>query len=1361
MDFYRVKTSRTEGKKGVTIEVYPDFGVTRSRDLMVRGKSFYAIWDEERGLWSTDIYDVPRLVDSEMKKKADEILLKEKADHLDETVSVKVRYLTEFSSGSWLKFITFVKNLGDNAHQLDERLTFLNDKVTKKDYVSKRLDYALQEGDYSAWDEMIGTLYSPEERAKIEWAIGSVVCGDCKDIQKFIVLFGDPGTGKGTVLSILEKLFAGYYAIFDANALTSNSNQFAAAAFKDNPLVAIQGDSKLDRIENNTILNSIVSHEDILVNEKYQAAYPVRPNSFLFLATNDPVKITGSKSGLIRRLIDVSPKFHKNSPIPPDRYSVLKSQISFQLGAIAKHCLDVYREMGKNYYDGYRPLEMISRTDVFFNFIEFNYPKLQSLPGVSLKSAYAMYKEYLTMAGAEKYQLPMYKFKDEFGNYFDDFKKIARINGEQVRSWYTGFQSWKVLEHDTPPEQTPPPPSLTLDETVSLLDDLLKDCPAQYANSAGTPKAKWENVKTTLKDLDTTKVHYILFPEEYWHLLCVDFDLKDEEGNKDAVRNLTEASKWPPTYAEFSKSGAGLHLYYWYTGDIDKLAKEQSPGIEIKIFTGKSSLRRKLSRCNNVPIATISGGLKQKEVKVVSQETIRSEKALRNLIERNLRKEVHPGTKPSIDFIRKILDDAYSSGLHYDVTNMRQAVTLFAMGSTNHKDYCLKQVQQMKWQSADISASAEYKEEDQLVFFDCEVFPNLLLVNWKYHGDDRTCTRMINPGPSEIEGLMKYKLVGFNCRRYDNHILYAAMLGYTNQQIYALSQAIIGGDRNAMFREAYNVSYTDVYDFSSTKQSLKKWEIELGIHHQELGLPWDQPVPEEKWQLVAEYCDNDVIATEKLFYHLKEDWSARKILASVAGLTVNDTTNTLTTRIIFGSDRKPQAQFNYRELSGRGLEPESFTALDGCDHDHCVMDQAGRPVFPGYLFENGKSTYRGEDVGEGGYAYSEPGAYYNVALLDIASMHPSSIVAENLFGDIYTARFKDILDARLAAKHFDRDAAAKLLDGALLPYMETFEASQELAAALKIAINSVYGLTSAKFDNPFRDIRNRDNIVAKRGALFMINLKHEVQARGFTVAHIKTDSIKIPNATKDIIDFVTWFGKQYGYTFEHEATYDRMCIVNKAAYIARYDDHGIRTKGGKKAGQWTATADQFKQPYVFKKLFSHEEIGIRDMTETKSVTTALYLDFNEEDPEQHNYRFVGKAGAFCPVRDGCGGGLLMREKDGKYYAAEGTTGYRWKEAETVSELGQIQQINRDYYEVQCEKAVQDISVYEDFDTFVSGPTPPIPEVQPGDSHACTCGDGKYGSCFDCPNFHPMDSADERDILGGTCDAGYKTKEETK
>lgn len=356
-------------------------------------------------------------------------------------------------------------------------------------------------------------------------------------------------------------------------------------------------------------------------------------------------------------------------------------------------------------------------------------------------------------------------------------------------------------------------------------------------------------------------------------------------------------------------------------------------------------------------------------------------------------------------------------------------------------------------------------------------------------------------------------------------------------------------------------------------------------------------------------------------------------------------------------------------------------------------------AFPGYEFmydEKDKqfhNMYRGIDLGKGGYVYAQPGMYGNVALLDVQSMHPNSAICMNIFGD-YTGRFKGLLDARVAIKHGDFEAARKMLDGKLAPYLSDESQANELAQALKIAINSVYGLTSASFDNPFRDIRNKNNIVALRGALFMKTLQDEVRAQGFTVAHIKTDSIKIPDATPEIIRFVMDFGKRYGYTFEHEATYDKMCLVNDAVYIAKYKD-------GKQAGKWTATGAQFAVPYVFKKLFSREEIAFEDMCETKSVNSSLYLDMNEGLGEEHNYRFIGKVGQFCPVKDGCGGGVLYREKDGKYYAVSGTKGYRWLESEMVKELGKEENIGRSYYDLLVDEAVKTISNWGDFEWFAS------------------------------------------------------------
>lgn len=1331
LDFLMIST---RALKNGTIEIYPKFIIKKSKDLMIRGGDFYAVWIEERGLWSVEEQDALHLIDQQIDEYAKEF--KKKTDG-----NVHIKHMWDAESGmidSWHKYCQ--KQMRDNFHPLDEKLIFSNTETRKEDYASKKLSYPLEAGDYSSYDKLMSVIYSPEERMKIEWAIGAIISGDSKKIQKFLVLYGAAGTGKSTVLNIIQQLFEGYYSVFDAKALGSSSNSFALEAFKSNPLVAIQHDGDLSRIEDNTRLNSLVSHELMTVNEKFKSTYANRFNAFLFMGTNKPVKITDGKSGLIRRLIDVSPSGEK---VDPKEYRTIMKRVNFELGAIAQHCLDVYSS-NPGMYNDYIPTAMLGASNDFYNFIFDSYPIFKREDGVTLKSAWEMYKTYCDDA---KVPYPFSKriFKEELKNYFRDYaERYALSDGTRVRSYFYGFRYDKFDDDTvevTAKTVTDEPKLMGLDSTKSIFDSECSDCLAQYATTDGTPTQKWTNVKSKLSELDTSKLHYVKVPENH---IVIDFDIPDESGNKCLELNLKEASKWPPTYAELSKSGRGVHLHYIYTGDPTRLSRIYDDHVEIKVFTGKSSLRRKLSKCNDLPIATISSGLPLKgEDTMVNFEAIKSEKGLRTLIKRNLNKEIHPATKPSIDFIYKILDDAYSSDLNYDVTDMRNAVLAFAAGSTHQADYCIKLVSKMQFKSNEASETVK-NDNAKLVFYDIEVFPNLFLVNWKVEGEGKPVVRMINPSPAEIEELVQYRLVGFNNRRYDDHIMYARLMGYSNEQLYKLSQKIVtskkGANRDCFFSEAYNLAYTDVYDFAAKKQSLKKWEIELGIHHQELGLPWDEPVPEEMWTKVAEYCDNDVIATEAVFNHLKGDWTARQILADLAGMPVNSSTNSLTTRIIFGKERHPKLV--YTDLAtGEPSDPQ-YKRTD-------IIT-----AFPGYEFKDGKNLYRGEDIGKGGYIRSNPGVYTDVALLDVASLHPTSIITMNCFGE-YTQHFKDIKDARIAIKHGDFEKARTMLGGKLAPYLKDESTAKDLAQALKIAINSVYGLTAANFDNPFRDIRNKNNIVALRGALFMKTLQDEIESRGFKIVAVKTDSVKIANATKEIIDFCFDFAKQYGYEFEHEATYDRICQINDADYIARYKDadwceknYGyIPGDNRKHAEGWTATGAQFQVPYVFKKLFSKEPIEFDDMCETKSVSTALYLDMNEdltvnedaekelagrlklgEDPETksdyiayldptfmnvttkelaavvakgHNYIFIGRVGQFCPIKPGRGGGLLMREKDGKYYAATGSKGYRWLESEMVRELKKIDDIDRGYYDKLCDDAIDNIAQYADFEWFVS------------------------------------------------------------
>ena len=1306
VDFLMISTR--PGKRN-TIEIYPKFIIGKSSDLMIRGGDFYAIWLEEKGLWSMEEQDAFQLIDRELDKFA-----LENKDKFDS--KIYVLHMWDAETGmidSWHKYCQ--KQMRDNFHMLDEKIIFSNHETSKKDYASRKLSYPLEEGDITAYSKLSSTLFSEEELHKIEWAIGSIINGDSKRIQKFIVLYGSAGTGKSTILNIIQQLFEGYYSVFDAKALGSASNSFALEAFKSNPLVAIQHDGDLSNITDNTRLNSLVSHELMTVNEKFRSAYSNRFKCFLFMGTNKPVKITDSRSGLIRRLIDVSPSGDK---VPQREYKVLTKQIEFELGAIAFHCLNVYLA-DPSRYDDYIPLSMLGASNDFYNFMLDSYFIFKKDDGVTMKAAWEMYKIYCEEAKVS-FPYPQRAFKEELKNYFDEYKeRFSLEDGSRVRSYYSGFK-YKKFENNYDGQETisEPPDMIQFESTISIFDSECCDCPAQYANDNGTPVLKWSNVKTKLSEIDTSKLHYVLLPETH---IVIDFDIPDESGSKSFKKNLEAASKWPRTYAELSKSGSGIHLHYIYTGDPSLLSRVYEDHIEVKVFTGNGSLRRKLTKCNSAPIATISSGLPLKEgKKVINFKSIENEKALRTIILKNLNKEIHAFSKPSVDFIYKALDEAYNSGMAYDVSDLYNRVLVFAANSTNHADECLKLVTKMKFKSDQPSKSVP-DDNKELVFYDVEVFPNLTLICWKVRGVGRPIVRMFNPTSKDVERLLSMRLVGFNCRRYDNHILYGILIGYSPKQTYELSQRIISGTPNCFFGEAYNISYTDVYDFSSIKQSLKKFEIDLGLHHQELGLKWDEPVPEDMWMKVAEYCDNDVIATEATFEDRKSDFTARQILADLAGMTVNDTTNTLTTKIIFGGDRNPQSQFNYRDMGDTSSGTDRFTLTKDLrlyDHfgdEYTVFNEHGYPIFPGYKYDCGKSTYRGEEVGEGGYVYSQPGGYGDVALLDVASMHPSSIVAENLFGNEYTLRFKDILDARIAIKSKNYEKARTMLGGALAKYLEDPASAKDVASALKIAINSVYGLTSASFTNPFRDPRNVDNIVAKRGALFMINLKHEVESLGFVVAHIKTDSIKIPDATPEIIKFVCDYGHQYGYNFVHEATYDKMCLVNNAVYIARYSSpekckrlYGyIPEENGSHGRQWTATGTQFAVPYVFKRLFSKEEIQFQDMCETKSVSSCLYLDLNEGMGEnEHHYYFIGKVGLFCPIKEGCGGGILLREavsKTGeiKYATATRSKGYRWLEAEMAQASGKQNDIDIRYYEVLVDAAADSLSKFVELNWFLS------------------------------------------------------------
>ena len=1184
-----------------------------ANDIFVNNGKFFAAYDRGKMLWSFD----KKTVYKEAERAG--------------IGSVSIPGSKEN------KAITSMINQLDNIREAptvwNPRIFFKSDQPTIDDHCTVKLPYDPIDIPTPCWDRLMGVLLRDElEYQKLMWILGGTMSGllGTEPQSKMAVFIGESGTGKSTIFNLVQAMLYSkdLYTSFDADNL-SRGGQFAAEMFGKNPLAAFQDDGTLKRIEYSGALNTIITHGMMTINPKGKAQYSITPRTVLWLASNDFISIESTQSGLVRRLLDISLSGNK---VPRDEYDYCYREIlTKEIPGVVCHAINYYKKC-RNQFTNYQAIEAVSKGNDIWTWHD-------SYQGEFVgRSVQSLWEEYKIFCNDSNGRLPMRKeFVHDLEKWYEIGVKehqqyILREKASIIKPTELDI-SWLKLEPWQPPRR-------------GVFDRTCSDCPAQYA-SGDIPEKPWSEVYGSLSTIDPSKIHYVKVPENH---IVIDFDIcNPETGEKDLIANMEAASEFPSTYAETSKSGKGLHLHYIYDGDVSKLATLIRPNIEIKVYKGKSALRRKLTLCNDEPIAHLMEGylpLKEVSNKVVTDHEIKDAEHLINFIKRGiLPSKPYGSTIVTVKFIGDKIEEAKKANIEFDISCLKTSLVGFASRSTHNATECIKRVNEYTyiWPEPERSESTT-EASGPITMFDVEVKPNWNCVCWKEKG--QPCISWSMPTPAQITALLRRKLVGFNNLKYDNYILYAMATGFTAEEIYNLSTTLIN-DGKLPFDASIikNISYMDIYDASSKKQSLKKWEGELGIHHEEHETPWDQPIEPGEIFDMLQYCCNDVEATEALWDHLYDtDITARLILAQISGLTPNDTTNNHTRKIIFGDEWNPQGSFNYRDMG-------DISAIDHKVNDFTCFTADNKPVFPGYTFENGVSRYRDEVIGEGGYVYSEPGVHTNVALLDIASMHPSSIVAENLFGDIYTKRFKDLMGLRIAIKHKDYDTARTLLDGAAAPFLTDDSQASKLSKALKLAINSVYGLTSAKFKNAFRDPRNVDNIVAKRGELFMINLKHEVQERGFVVAHIKTDSIKIPNATPDIINFVMEYGKLYGYNFEHEATYDKMCLIDKAQYIAKHD------------GKWDATGAAFQDPYIFKTLFSGEKLEPDDMKQTKECKTALYLKDGDD------LAFIGKTSSFVPVKSG--GRALVRKQekivDGgvevTYPSVTGTKGYSWAEFE--------------------------------------------------------------------------------------------------
>lgn len=1267
-DLWRISKSENPVKK--TISLKPEYNL-RGYDGVSKGKLSY-FWDGSS--WQ-DISNS----DEKLLKAIDDSLNEKAMRYIEkgETVSV---ISPQWNISENKNFQHFVKNYSMNYDkEFNTRVIFDNEVVTRNMYASTILSYHPEEKPTPYFDKVMDVWF-PNSTEMILWFVGAALLGETNHIQKMVFIYGEPKSGKSSLLEIIDWLFEDYIHEMSINSFTSTSDQFASGLFKNAPVI-VDRDADIKRIQNKILFNKFISHESFSVNKKHVSPYDSRFTGILFAASNyvfdmgDP-----GKDGTARRVASV---YSKGARIPFEEYTqAMKAIKEDELPGIAQKAIDTFHRLGPAWSNELEiDPDMMYKSNLAYQFIRDSYMDGRIGNIIKWKDVGDMYRDFLedddlTTTNAK------HRIKEAMSQYYK-FADRIKLDGKDYKSVFYDPDVAKILgipkQKEEPAQQEAPSKEPEFNSDFNYFEH--STFPGQETNDKGNPKWPWDKVITTASQIDQSQLHYIRAPKS---LIRLDFDADTLE------ENIKLSKNYPVTYGEISKSGKGIHLWYFYDGDdVETLVHHISPDIEIKVNTGKSGVRRKFTKSNGVEeLAHMEpSDLSHKETNMLKdiQNMFINEKTLRAQIEKSLRKENTGSTITEVQFIQHLLDEAMASGKDFDVKDLRPKVLSFALRSSHQSAKALEIFSKLNFSSKPEEIQREDNDkaqgfvdipDEQLVMFDIESIPDLFMVSYMKHGTNEPKTLIwyeplgMKITREEIDELLSQPLVGFNNLRYDNHIMYGAHLGKKPEELFYQSKHLVtNGDNSGSYNAAYQLAYTDLYDLIPDKQSLKKWEIEMGMKHNELNVDWELTAQENADQLgvtvqefietMAEYNRDDVMASDALLDYRYADYEARKMLAELTNKPVSTTTNNLSAAFIFGDDKRPQDKLVYTDL---------------------------REQFPGYTYQYDPKTkkmineYRGFDPSNGGFVYTNPGIHENVVELDVRSMHPNSAIALGYFGP-YASRFEELVEVVALLKHPTDENLAQvkqMLGGALVPYIKPTTNYGALRYSLKIVINATYGMSSAKFDNKFRAPKNVDNIIAKRGALYMIDLKYHIESLGYTVVHIKTDSIKVSNANEDIINDIQEFARSYGYEMEIAGMYDRMVLIDKAQLIAHYKD------GGEK--DWHAIGKEFAEPYVYKRLFTHDDLEESDYYITKTTKAGpMYL----------GDEFIGKAGSFYPSKSGH---ELMWEKDGKRNSVSGTKGYLWR----VDQEFTKDDLDMSYYDERIEQSINKIKKVGDINKLLPG-----------------------------------------------------------
>jgi len=428
-----------------------------------------------------------------------------------------------------------------------------------------------------------------------------------------------------------------------------------------------------------------------------------------------------------------------------------------------------------------------------------------------------------------------------------------------------------------------------------------------------------------------------------------------------------------------------------------------------------------------------------------------------------------------------------------------------------------------------------------MVVYDFEVYRYDWMICY-LDTNTRKMNRIVNDKKAFEEFYAKYKReiwVGYNSRQYDQYIAKAILCDFDP---FAVSSWIIEKDRKG-FEYSKMLSKFPIlnYDTIVGFKSLKELEAYMGHNIKETPIPFDidRKLTTEELELVAQYCEHDVMETLQVFIEQKSEFESHLGLIKEFNLPIESISKTkaqLSATILGAVKKDRDDEFDIRFPDTMNLGKYSWIAdwyLEWAKNDRNYETMSLQTEIMGVPHTFGIGGLHGSRdnyMGDGYYLMADVSSYYPALMIEY------DFLSRNVLNP---AKYRQIRDERLKLK-LQKDPREY---------------------PRKIVLNSTFGAQKDKYNNLYDPLQA--NNICIGGQLLLVDLLEKLEGKCELISS-NTDGILLKLFTKDdecaIMDICDEWSKRTRMMLEFDKI-SRVIQSNVNNYIIIMENGKVKRKG--------------------------------------------------------------------------------------------------------------------------------------------------------------------------------------------------------